>query len=273
MDHHTREDLEFRRPFGSTDNLGDRTTSPVPEPREVSLESSENHDEAQAEPQPQIAGDGYVGEFELAKQHLIEFFNQDLQYNPIKARSTYVGSELSNLNFLTRQRSANQHVYHYPCSNVYVPRVFRNSQTPATPNLIPRDAFVLPPSEVSDVLVEAYFTHIHPTFPIIDKEKFYTEYRTSRSSPPILLLQAVCLVGSHISTFKNVQDLKVAFFRRAKALLDGRYEEDRMHVVQAALLLTWFSDGGDDICANAWWWIGVAARCAIGLGSKYTMAS
>lgn len=65
---------------------------------------------------------------------------------------------------------------------------------------------------------------------------------------------------------ENGQDLKMAFFRRAKALIDGRYEEDRMEMVQAALLLAWFSDGGDDVCANAWWWIGVAARAAMGLG-------
>ncbi|KAJ9634184.1 hypothetical protein H2204_006515 [Knufia peltigerae] len=217
--------------------------------------------------QPPVPGnDEYAGESELARRHLTDFFNQDLQTNPIKARSTYVGSELSNLYFLTRQRSAEEHVYHYPCSNVYVPRGFRSSQTSATPNLIPKDAFVLPPGNISAKLIDAYFTHVHPMFPVIDKEKFLEQYQASDSAPPILLMQAICLVGSHMSTFHNIQNLKVAFFRRAKALLDGRYEEDRMHTVQAALLLTWFSDGGDDICANAWWWIGVAARVAVGLG-------
>ncbi|OAA60332.1 Transcription factor [Niveomyces insectorum RCEF 264] len=209
----------------------------------------------------------YAGECELAKEHLVEFFNQDLKHNPIKARSTYVGSELSNLNYLTRQRSANQHVYHYPCSNVYVPRVFRNSQSVATPNLIPKDAFVLPPKHVSDILVAEYFEHIHPGFPIIDRLRFLNLYHDQQASPSILLLQAICLAASHVTkSFKNNQDLKVAFFRRARALLDGRYEEDRMHVVQAAMLLTWFSDGGDDICANAWWWIGIATKTAVGLG-------
>lgn len=208
----------------------------------------------------------YDDECELAKEHLVEFFNQDLQYSPIRARSTYVGTEFSNLNYLTHQRTENQHVYHYPCSNIYVPRVFRNSQTPATPNLIPKDAFVLPPRHVSDVLITDYFKFVHPGLPIIDKASFEAAYYGA-TSPSILLLQAICLVGSHVSQkFKNFQDLKVAFFRRAKALLDGRYEEDRMIVVQAALLLTWFSDGGDDICANAWYWIGIATRTAIGLG-------
>jgi transcriptional regulatory protein AMDR len=211
----------------------------------------------------------YAGEYELAKQHLVNFFSQDLQDNPIRARSTYVGSELSNLNYLTRQRAADQHVHHYPCSNIYVPREFRNKHTLATPNLIPKDAFVLPPRHVSDALVTEYFSHVHPMLPILDRDRFLTLYHDAEASPSILLLHAVCLAGSHVTrTYRNNnQDLKVAFFRRAKALLDGRYEEDRMNVVQAALLLTWFSDGGDDICANAWWWIGLAARTAVGLGS------
>ena len=213
------------------------------------------------------AGAEHAAEEELAKEHLVEFFNQDFHDKPIRARSTYVGSELCNLSYLVRQQGANQHVHHYPSSHVYVPRVFRNAETPVTPNLIPKDAFVLPPTHISDALVAGYFEHVHSGLPIIDKTRFLSLYEDSNTTPSPLLLQAICLVGCHVTNnFPNHQEMKVAFFRRAKALLDGRYEEDRMHVVQAALLLTWFSDGGDDICANAWWWIGIAARTAMGLG-------
>ncbi|OKL55522.1 hypothetical protein UA08_09211 [Talaromyces atroroseus] len=210
---------------------------------------------------------GADGEDELAKQHLVNFFGQNLQETPIRTRLAYVGSELANLNYLVRQRSANHNVYHYPCSNTYIPRVQKISQGLTTPSLIPKDAFIIPPKHISDVLVAAYFEDVHPSFPIVDKDRFLTLYDEPRSVPSLLLLQAICLVGSHVTAaFKNNQDFKVSFFRRAKALFDGRYEEDRMEMVQAALLLTWFSDGGDDICANAWWWIGVASRTAIGLG-------
>lgn len=244
------------------DSHHDNTQGPAATPQAPESSSAVGNDSS-------LTPGEYAGECELAKEHLVEFFSQDLKHNPIRARSTYVGSELSNLNYLTRQRAVNQHVYHYPCSNVYVPRVFRNSHTLATPNLIAKDAFVLPPKHVADVLVADYFQYIHPGFPIIEREGFLSAYHDPSSSPPILLLQAVCLAASHATkSFQNIQDLKVAFFRRAKALLDGRYEEDRMLVVQAAMLLTWFSDGGDDICANAWWWIGIAAKTAIGLGSE-----
>jgi transcriptional regulatory protein AMDR len=115
--------------------------------------------------------------------------------------------------------------------------------------------------------VDAFFESIYPTFPVINKEGFLKLYHGANAAPSLLLLQAVLLAGAHaVKVFKNTQELKVALFRRAKTLLEGRYEEDRMEMIQAALLLTWFSDGGDDVCANAWWWIGIAARTAIGLG-------
>ncbi|PCG90524.1 Transcription factor [Penicillium occitanis (nom. inval.)] len=200
-------------------------------------ENQDQEDEEGAETQPETAEE-QGGDSELAKQHLVEFFSQDLLDSPpISWRLTYA------------------------------PRVLRESKRVPTPNLIPKDAFVLPPRHVSDVLIAAYFRHVHPWLPIIDRENFLTAYETSGQTPPLLLVQALCLAGSHVQTsFDNTQDLKVAFFRRTKALFDGRYEEDRMHMVQAALLMTWFSDGGDDVCANAWWWIGVASRVAIGLG-------
>ena len=261
--HHQESPLDRRS--------GEMFTGPkaVPNSQYASPECNDEEEDDHCESEPGSGREAeYDGERELAKQHLVDFFSQDLQGNPIRARSTYVGSELANLNYLTRQGAANQHVYHYPCSNIYVPREFRSTQTLATPNLISKDAFVLPPKHVSDALVADYFTHVHPIFPIIDRERFLGLYHDSNASPSILILHSVCLAGSHVTkAYRNNQDLKVAFFRRAKALLDGRYEEDRMHVVQAALLLTWFSDGGDDICANAWLWTGMAARTAIGLGS------
>ncbi|RFU81666.1 transcriptional regulatory amdr [Trichoderma arundinaceum] len=213
-----------------------------------------------------IISDG-AADAEFARQHLVEFFSQNLQDKPIQTRLTYIGSELSTLNYLVRQQSINQRVHHYPSSNSYAPRIPRQLQGAPSPSLIPKDAFVLPPRSISDALIGAYFEHIHGIFPIIDRERFLSQYEAPTSTTPLLLLHTICLAGSHVtSTLENPQELKRALFRRAKSLFDGRYEEDRMHMVQAALLLTWFSDGGDDVCANAWWWIGVAARIALGLG-------
>lgn len=239
-----------------------RRTTTETEPIQVEPRPGE-HGESQSQ---LVNSDGAV-EAEYAKQNLVEFFSQNLQDKPIHSRLTYIGSELSTLNYLVRQHSTNPHVHHYPSSTSYAPRIPRRPPGVPPPSLIPKDAFVLPPRSVSDVLIRAYFEHIHGSFPIIDREVFLAQYEAAASTTPLLLFHAICLAGSHVrNTLENTQELKAALFRRAKALFDGRYEEDRMHMVQAALLLTWFSDGGDDVCANAWWWIGVATRVALGLG-------
>ena len=106
-----------------------------------------------------------------------------------------------------------------------------------------------------------------PGFPIIDETAFMAAYNDRNGEPPYLLLQVICLVGTHVTrVLKTPNTLKATFFRRAKALLDGRYEDDRMNTVQAAILLTWMSDGADDVNANSWYWVGMATRAAIGLG-------
>ncbi|KAL6806410.1 hypothetical protein GGI42DRAFT_367217 [Trichoderma sp. SZMC 28013] len=237
------------------------TEDPGPTPAEP---IDHEHDEGSS--QPGVSVSHRTADAEYARQNLVEFFSQNLREKPIQTRLTYIGSDLSTLGYLVRQQSTNQRVHHYPSSNSYAPRIPGLQGVPA-PNLIPKDAFVLPPKCVSDILIGAYFEHIHGIFPIIDREEFFTQYEAPTSAPPLLLFHAICLAGSHAtSMLDNTQELKGAFFRRAKALFDGRYEEDRMHMVQAALLLTWFSDGGDDVCANSWHWIGSAARIALGLG-------
>ncbi|KAL7930778.1 hypothetical protein V8C35DRAFT_312190 [Trichoderma chlorosporum] len=246
-------------------------THPALDRRRVAVESepiaaspvSQEHEDG-----PSQSGISHeTADAEYAKQNLVEFFSQNLQEKPIQTRLTYIGSDLSTLGYLVRQQSTNQHVHHYPSSNSYAPRIPGQLQRIPAPNLIPKDAFVLPPRDISDILIGAYFEHIHGLFPIIDREEFLAHYQSPTSSPPLLLFHSICLAGSHVaSTPENTQELKSTLFRRSKALFDGRYEEDRMHMVQAALLLTWFSDGGDDVCANAWWWIGVASRTALGLG-------
>jgi transcriptional regulatory protein AMDR len=193
--------------------------------------------------------------------------NQDLANNPIKERLQYIGTDLSNLYHLVRQSASKATVYHYPCSQVYVPRLQKISEQLARPNPIPKDAFVLPPRHVSDVLIEDYFESVAPGLPIIDETAFMAAYNDPNGEPPFLLLQVICLVGAHVNkNFGNTNTLKATFFRRAKALLDGRYEDDRMNTVQAAILLTWMSDGADDVNANSWYWVGKATRAAIGLG-------
>ena len=179
-------------------------------------------------------------------------------------RAIYVGHDVSNMSFLIRQqRDKDDDVYHFE-GNEIPPRQLKTGHDSF---LI--DALTLPEQGLADELVEAYFDHVNPGYPVIDEDFFMTQYRSRDSDPPsIILLQAIFLVGAHVTRPKAERDvLKDIFFRRAKWLFDNRVERNRDMMVQAALLLTWHSDSADDdVAANAHYWVGAAARIATGLG-------
>lgn len=203
------------------------------------------------------------------KRHLVEFIDQpELDERPIdsNARMTYIGTDVSNVNFLVRNqfcpRARASDVCHYPTN-----RIFRRGPADG----LPLDAFQLPPRTLVDELLEAYFRHVNPGFPVVDERIFMAQYSACDplNRPPLLLLHAILVVGAHVlySHDKEKRDnYKAAFFRRAKTLFDAGFERNRDATVQAALLLTWHTDGPEDTTANAWFWVGVAVRTAMGLG-------
>jgi transcriptional regulatory protein AMDR len=180
-------------------------------------------------------------------------------------RAFYVGHEHSNMSFLIRQqRDQDDDVFHFASNEI--PR--RQIKTGHDQLLM--DALTLPEPPLADELVQAYFTYVNPGFPVVDEDLFMTQYRNKDPAdpPPILLLQAILLVGTHVTKAKVERDaLKEIFFRRTKYLFDNRIERNRDILVQTALLLTWHSDSADDdVAADAHFWVGVAARIATGLG-------
>ncbi|KAJ5740505.1 transcriptional regulator family: Fungal Specific TF [Penicillium malachiteum] len=202
------------------------------------------------------------------EQHLVKLIDEEesgrreIQRG---VRAFYVGHEHSNMSFLIRQqRDQDDDVYHFASNEI--PR--RQMKTGHDQLLM--DALTLPEPALADELVQAYFTFVNPGYPIVDEDLFMTQYRNRDPSdpPPILLLQAILLVGAHVSRGKAERDaLKEIFFRRTKYLFDNRIERNRDILVQTALLLTWHSDSADDdVAADAHFWVGVAARIATGLG-------
>lgn len=127
-----------------------------------------------------------------------------------------------------------------------------------------------PAKDVRDSLVDAYFEEINPYFPIVDETKFRRQYSDPTDPPPLILLQSVLLAGAHVSDHPKVVEwrpmVRNALFRRAKGLFDMRHENDRMFLVQAALLFTWYLENADTGSANCYYWAGVACRIAFGLG-------
>jgi transcriptional regulatory protein AMDR len=190
-------------------------------------------------------------------------------------RISYVGTPTSNLAYLVGQESphrgdASLH-FLFPSIRPAMPWKPSND-LPLVKwySTMVQDVSLLPEKEVCDQIIEAFFAKIHPGFPVVDEAEFRSQYADETNPVPLLILQSVLLAGSHVCDHPKVAKsrslVKVALFRRAKALFDLRYENNREHLVQAALLFTWHFEGADDIGANAYYWIGVACRIAFGLG-------
>lgn len=197
-------------------------------------------------------------------------------------RICYIGTEVSNLahliNLQGQSHSRREHTTDVP---LHLPYPAIHPTTPWKPEVDQgpfasknrdylRDLSSFPAKDVRDSLVDAYFEKINPFFPIVDECKFRRQYSDPADPPPLLQLQSVLLAGAHASTHPKVEQWRPmvcnALFRRAKGLFDMRHENDRMHLVQAALLFTWYLENADTGSANSYYWAGVACRIAFGLG-------
>ncbi|KAK5673677.1 Transcriptional activator of fatty acid utilization, partial [Elasticomyces elasticus] len=166
---------------------------------------------------------------------------------PIKepGRVAYLG-ESSNLSLLVQDRHGTTDVVHYP-----LPPNVRGSRPSVSELdsleldiLHQRGAFLLPPKPLCDELVDSYFQWVAPVVPIVNRNRFLRQYRDPKNPPSLLLLQAILLAGSRVCSNSQLMDANgsttpaaMTFYKRAKALYDANYEDDRVTIVQALVLL------------------------------------
>ncbi|KAL1841832.1 hypothetical protein VTJ49DRAFT_6509 [Mycothermus thermophilus] len=189
-------------------------------------------------------------------------------------RVAYLG-ESSNLTLLVHDRQGEGDVVHYP-----LPENIRGSRARLTELdnieieiLHQRGAFLLPPRALCDELIDCYFRWIHPIVPVINKTKFMRRYKDPKNPPSLLLLQAMLLAGSRVCTNPQLMDANgsstpaaLTFYKRAKALYDANYEDDRVTIVQSLLLMGWYWEGPEDVTKNVFYWTRVATIVAQGSG-------
>ena len=189
-------------------------------------------------------------------------------------RVAFLG-ESSNLTLLVHDRAGAADVVHYP-----LPENIRGSRARLTELdnveieiLHQRGAFLLPPRGLCDELIEAYFTWVHPIVPIINRTRFMRQYKDPKNPPSLLLLQAVLLAGSRVCDNAQLMDAEgsttpaaLTFYKRAKALYDANYEDDRVTIVQSLLLMGWYWEGPEDVTKNVFYWSRVATIVAQGSG-------
>lgn len=175
---------------------------------------------------------------------------------PIKeaGRVAYLG-ESSNLSLLVQDRHGTTDVVHYPLpENVRGARARRNELDNVEIDILhQRGAFLLPPRALCDELVNSFFTWIAPVVPVINRSRFMRRYQDSKNPPSLLLLQAMLLAGSRVCNNPKLMDANgsttpaaMTFYKRAKALYDANYEDDRVTIVQSLILMGWYWE----VCVN-----------------------
>ncbi|KAI1490535.1 fungal-specific transcription factor domain-containing protein [Biscogniauxia mediterranea] len=196
-------------------------------------------------------------------------------------RVAFLG-ESSNLTLLVHDRQGSSDVVHYP-----LPENVRGSRARLTELdnieidiLHQRGAFLLPPRSLCDELIEAYFRWVHPIVPVINRTRFMRQYRDPKNPPSLLLLQAVLLAGSRVCNNPQLMDANgsttpaaLTFYKRAKALYDANYEDDRVTIVQSLLLMGWYWEGPEDVTKNVFYWTRVATIVAQGSGMHRSVES
>ncbi|KAI0433488.1 fungal-specific transcription factor domain-containing protein [Xylaria sp. FL1042] len=189
-------------------------------------------------------------------------------------RVAFLG-ESSNLTLLVHDRQGASDVVHYP-----LPENVRGSRARLTELdnieidiLHQRGAFLLPPRQLCDELIEAYFKWVHPIVPVLNRTRFMRQYQDPKNPPSLLLLQAVLLAGSRVCQNQQLMDANgsttpaaLTFYKRAKALYDANYEDDRVTIVQSLLLMGWYWEGPEDVTKNVFYWSRVALIVAQGSG-------
>ncbi|THW73343.1 hypothetical protein D6D18_10259 [Aureobasidium pullulans] len=79
----------------------------------------------------------------------------------------------------------------------------------------------LPPAELGQTLIEAYFSKVHPLMPMLDEQSFWLTwlYGERRDSPWLALLNTVLALGSVVSS-DCTSNAHQAYYQRAMQLLD-----------------------------------------------------
>lgn len=206
----------------------------------------------------------------------VQFMKPKFARAPIKeaGRVAYLG-ESSNLSILVHDRYGTSDVVHYPLpDNVRGAKARANDLDNMEIDILhKRGAFLLPPRALCDELVEAFFRWVAPVVPVINKSRFMRQYRDPKNPPSLLLLQAMLLAGSRVCTNPQLMDSSgsttpaaMTFYKRAKALYDANYEDDRVTIVQALTLMGWYWEGPEDVTKNVFYWSRVAVAVAQGSG-------
>ncbi|EXJ82703.1 hypothetical protein A1O3_06517 [Capronia epimyces CBS 606.96] len=137
-----------------------------------------------------------------------------------------------------------------------------------------KGAFSIPPKDVCDEAVLAYFRNAHPLLPVLDAKSFLDQYsRRGCQGISLILLWSILHVAASFlrmetvtkSGFQTKKAMKIAMYQHVKLLYDNNQEPDQLVLVQAVILLGyWHPDTQDRF--EAWHWTGIAISMCQSMG-------
>ncbi|KAG1141523.1 hypothetical protein G6F37_009264 [Rhizopus arrhizus] len=145
----------------------------------------------------------------------------------------------------------------------------RQSQSSSSSSLIV-DPFEMPPKDLSEHLLDLYFSNFYVLLPIVHKKSFMQSW--NKNQVPHLLLNAIYAVASRVSSDPRVRaDLSKpetagdVFFERARLLLDLEWDSFKLYTVQSLLLMSSHQNGALKT-TRGWLYSGMAIRMSQNLG-------
>ncbi|KAK4084886.1 transcriptional regulator family: Fungal Specific TF [Purpureocillium lilacinum] len=228
-----------------------------------------------------------LGDFMKQSSILVDFLSQDFSRQSINGYQVTFNDNYSSIARILGDefgRGFEAGIYHHrdapfvETSQGGLPRTLTAAERGV---LELQGAFVLPSQTISDSFVTAFFDRVYPALPIVNRSEFMRRYYTMGSkntSVSLLLLHSILLAGSttyqHPDLELPASEISRRLYVRAKALVENRFEQDRLILVQTHLLFSTFaSDSCDDTVQNMWLSIGAAARIAQGLGMHRSLGN
>ena len=130
--------------------------------------------------------------------------------------------------------------------------------------LLSTGAVALPSRMLVAALTDAYFEHVHPHQPLVDRADF------ERFQSPLLVHSVCMLASAYGHRRRGINQLSAAkkYYLKAKLLLATEHERNKLAVLKALCLMTCRSMTAPTvICLDSLWhWLGAASRYAIHMG-------
>lgn len=139
-----------------------------------------------------------------------------------------------------------------------------------------KGVFTFPDETLQRALLHAYVEFVHPYMPLLELHSFLQTINSrdgSNGTVSLLLYHAIMFAGASFVPakylkavgFSRRREARKTFFMKARALYDFDYETDRLTLVQALLLMTYWYETPDDQ-KDTWHWMGVAVSLAHTIG-------